>query len=62
VAEQVTGRLWLTVAEYSSLTGVPAQTVRRQLREGKLRSRKVGKGRGAWRVLAREAESVRRSA
>jgi excisionase family DNA binding protein len=55
-------RLWLTVAEYSSLTGVPPQTVRRQLREGKLRSRKVGKGRGIWRVLASEADSVRKGA
>jgi excisionase family DNA binding protein len=53
------GRLWLSVAEYSERTGLPVQTVRRQLREGKLHARKVGKGRGTWRVLAREAGEVK---
>lgn len=49
-------RLWVSVGEYSALTGTPKQTVRRQLREGRLRGRKVGKRRGSWQVLAREAE------
>jgi excisionase family DNA binding protein len=51
-------RLWLSVPEYSARTGVPEQTVRRQLREGKLHARKVGNGRGHWQVLAREAKGV----
>jgi hypothetical protein len=56
---KLSGRLWLSVPEYSACTGVPEQTVRRQLRDGKLHARKVGNGRGTWQVLAREAEEVK---
>ena len=49
-------RLWVSVSEYSAATNTPRQTVRRWLREGRIRGRKVGKGRGSWRVLAREAQ------
>lgn len=49
-------RVYLTVAEYSDLAGVPVSTVRTQLREGRLGGRRIGHGRGHWRVLASEVD------
>lgn len=56
-------RRLLTVAEYAALTGTPEQTVREQLREGRLRGRDLNAGsgtRGRWRVFASEVERNRR--
>lgn len=44
-------RLLLTVSEYAEATGAKPNTVRRQLREGRLRGRRTKSG---WRVLASE--------
>lgn len=52
------GRRLLTVAEYAAATGIPEQTVRDQLRGGRLRgrdlNRRTGK-RARWRIPAGEA-------
>lgn len=63
-----TGRLrtrrLLTVIEYAELTGIPAQTVRAQLRERRLRGRDLNAGNGKrarWRVFVSEAERNLRS-
>jgi len=56
-------RRLLTVAEYARATGIPEQTVREQLREGRLRGRDLNAGsgtRGRWRVFASEVERNRR--
>lgn len=44
-------RILLTVNEYAEATGLLANTVRRQLREGRLRGRRTKSG---WRVFASE--------
>jgi excisionase family DNA binding protein len=44
-------RIWLTVEEWCEVTGAKPNTVRRQLREGRLSGRKTKSG---WRVLASE--------
>ncbi len=54
-------RRLLSVAEYAALTGTPEQTVRAQLREGRLRGRNLnadrpGRVRARWRVFASEAD------
>lgn len=57
------GRRLLTVAEYAALTGVAEQTVREQLREGRLRGRDLNRGAGhraRWRVFASEVARNRR--
>lgn len=54
-------RQWLTVAEFSAVTGTPPQTVREQLRGGRLPGRDLnahtGK-RARWRIPASEARRV----
>ena len=45
------GRRTLTIAEWCELTGALPNTVRKQLREGRLRGRKTKSG---WRVMAGE--------
>ena len=42
------------VSEFALISGMPQQTIRSQLRDGRLRGFKVGKGRGRWRVVAGE--------
>ncbi len=56
-------RRLLTVREYAEATGIPEQTVRAQLREGRLRGRDLNAGygkRARWRVFASEVERNRR--
>jgi hypothetical protein len=48
---RLTGRVWLTPAEYVAMTGKPVDTVYKQLQRGTLRGRKF---KGRWRVLASE--------
>jgi hypothetical protein len=46
-------RRWLSVSEYAAAAGKSPATVRAQLRDGRLRGRKIGAGR-TWQVLASE--------
>jgi hypothetical protein len=51
VTGRLAGRRYLRVPEWCALTGERPGTVRRALREGRLRGKLV---RGRWRVLASE--------
>lgn len=48
----MTRRNLYTVAEFAALTGAKENTVRKQLREGRLRGRKTRKS--GWRVNAKQ--------
>lgn len=50
----MTKRRLLTVAEYAAATGTPEQTVRDQLRSGRLSGKKYG---GRWRVNASQVRT-----
>ena len=63
--QNMSARRLLTVAEFAALAGVPRQTVRAWLREGKLRGRDLnvnrpGRTYARWRVFASEVERRRR--
>jgi excisionase family DNA binding protein len=47
----------MTLIEAAALLGVTAATLRQQIRNGKLRARKVGRD---WHVTPREVERYRR--
>ena len=51
----MTNRRTLRVAEFIAATGMNDQTAREQLREGRLRGKKL---KGRWRVYAGEVERV----
>jgi len=66
VSARLAGRRLLTVAEFCAAAGVPAQTARAWLREGKLRGRDLnadrpGRVRARWRVFASEEFAARTS-
>ena len=63
MSARLAGRRLLTVAEFCAAAGVPAQTARAWLREGRLRGRDLNAGygkRARWRVFASEVERNRR--
>lgn len=65
MSARLTGRRLLTVAGFAAATGIPAQTVREQLRAGRLRGRDLNAGKGGrvrarWSVLASEVARLHR--
>jgi excisionase family DNA binding protein len=47
-----------TVPETAELLGVHPETVRRNIRSGRIKAFKVGGGAGPWRITAKEIERL----